>query len=88
MILKVKHILSGTDPADPGLQITPCNQTGYYSYNIGENGTCYKYFSAQKTQYAADTQCREDNGRLISINSTEDILIAKAVLGYVIKCLG
>ncbi len=61
--------------------MTPCNQTDYYSFNIGEPGACYKYFSTSKRQYDADTDCQKDNGRLITINSTDSITIAKALMG-------
>ena len=68
----------GGDLNATGLQTTDCSTPGYVSYNIGEPGTCYKYFSDSENFYNAEARCLQDNARLIAVNNSVDLAIAKA----------
>ncbi len=74
-------VYTGTNVNATGLKMTNCSKPGYYSFNIGAPGSCYKYFPALAMQHVASTTCLQDNGRLISINSTDSINIVKALVG-------
>ncbi len=70
----------GTNLSAPVINSTSCSTPGYVSYNIGD-GSCYKYFNELVPQYEAEIRCSQDNARLIAVNSSVDITIAKAVTG-------
>ena len=74
-------LYTGTDPEAPGLKANNCPKPGYVSYNIGNNGTCYKYISDHLRQYEAETRCLQDNARLITLKDSATLTIMKAVLG-------
>ncbi len=59
-----------------------CSTPGYVGFNIGEPGSCYRYYPDLIPQYAASTRCLQDSARLISINSTETLGVIKTLIGY------